>query len=75
MRNVIVKIVYDESDCETCGFIGSQGYLITIDGEEYDDLLPIATCTSSADYNDGDLLKFIAEKLGFSVQFQYEDNY
>ncbi|ARW58056.1 hypothetical protein [Serratia phage X20] len=73
--NIEVKKIYAESgDCDLGCWNSADGYLVTIDGVEYDDLHPYASCCNSDSFNEGDLLNFIMSKVGRTdIHINFED--
>ncbi|BBC78136.1 Hypothetical protein KNT65_gp088 [Escherichia phage EcS1] len=72
--NIKVQKLYDYSECELGCSNDAEGYNIIIDGVEYDDLTPHASCCSSSSFNEGDLLKLIMSKMGRpDIKIDFED--
>lgn len=62
-----IEYLTDEHDCETCGFNWAQGAQVTLDGEDFLMLKPVAHCYNDVSYEDSDILIQILEKLGYTV--------
>lgn len=64
---IYIKWLRDENDCEDCGYSDAYGAEITIGTEVYV-LKPVAHCFDSSSWGPEEVLRFILEKLGYSLE-------
>jgi len=65
--NLDITWLHDDYDCEDCGGSYAEGARVTLDGEPFLELIPVAHCFGGADYPTKDVYNEILKKLGYSV--------
>ncbi len=68
MNHFKITAIYDEHDCETCGWSSSVGFDVTLDGEPFVKLLPAAGCFNCETYEESHALAAIIGKLGYTIE-------
>lgn len=65
-----LKIIqlYDDYECDDCGWSTSYGATVTLNDEPFLYLKPVAHCFGGEHYSDMDILKEILVKLGYEVE-------
>lgn len=69
-----IQTVFDDYDCETCGSSYAEGFVITEEGNPLPivNLIPLAHCTRSKEFELSDALAHILKKLGHEVELNGE---
>lgn len=52
MKHIILTILHDSMDCETCGYDAEDGFTLEIDGNMVIDKTPLAHCYDGTRYSD-----------------------
>jgi hypothetical protein len=68
MNHFKITAIYDEHECETCGWSCSVGYNVTLNGKPFVKLLPFAVCCGDQTYNEIHALAAIIGKLGYTIE-------
>lgn len=68
-QKILIEILSDDHDCDTCGYTYAQGAKVTLDGKEFLMLEPVSACFGGDDYDYVHILTAILEKLGYQVEF------
>lgn len=68
MANIKIDWLHADHDCETCGCSYAEGALVTVDGQPFLELVPVAHCFDGANWQDDEVYKLILEKLGHTVE-------
>lgn len=70
METKLIEIteMHDECDCETCGTSYATGYLVKIDGEEFMDFTPLASCYDGVSFDLEYVYAQILQHLGHTVK-------
>lgn len=63
-----IKWLYDEHDCETCGWNCARGAVVHLNGEQILNLEPVAYCYNGVDYSEETIYKMILDRLGYEVK-------
>ena len=75
MAHIQIKWLWDEIDCETCGFDSALGAEVRIDGQQRLCLDPRAHCYDGMSYSETDVMLAILRELGHSVEnLNYEND-
>lgn len=67
MSEIRIEWLYDEHDCETCGWSGAEGAKVYIDGELVIELEPIAHCYSGSSWDRDEVYKRILNHIGYEL--------
>ena len=67
MSQIKIDWLYSQQDCETCGFSGASGAIVTVDDVEVLNLRPIASCTSPRSWEVEDVFALLLQHLGHST--------
>lgn len=73
MSNILIKWLWDEHDCETCGWSASDGAEVYIDDKPILALKPVAYCFDNTNYSRDDVYRAILEHLGHTVEEDTDD--
>jgi hypothetical protein len=63
-----IRNINDDYDCETCGSSYAEGFEIIKDGNLVHTLKPVAHCYNGDSFDGDDLLTWILNDLGHSVE-------
>ena len=65
-----IKWIYDEHDCETCGYTAAEGAIVT--GDVALHLEPVAHCYNSSHYGPAEVYRAIIEALGHPINEDHQ---
>ncbi|AFU64028.1 hypothetical protein ACQ31_gp145 [Salmonella phage STML-198] len=73
MKIEVTKLYADSGDCDLGCWNSAEGYDVVIDGVQYNELHPFASCCSSSNFTEEDLLNLIFREIGqFDIEVSYE---
>lgn len=67
-----IEWLWDEQDCELCGWTCSKGAIVKLNGEAIIRLEPVAHCYNGVDYSEEFVYKKILDYLGYEIK-EYND--
>lgn len=66
---ITIERLYDQYDCDTCGYSSAEGAIVMFDGKEVISMLPQAHCYAGKDYTDDIIFEAIFNKLGHTLEY------